>query len=199
MLNKMRGVTLIELVVVVAIVALLATIAVPSYRQFVMRSHRAGNQVGPAEPRGRAGEILSAEQHVHGRASRRATGRTGPAGDDGERLLHDHDRRCRCRQFCGHGHRGRGSGRRHPLRHIHDRPGRCAHRDLERLLVAQPAGTSLGLAGSAGCLVLAGRHWAQFTRQREHDMFRPAIDFARVLPAPLLETRHDALYEQFRR
>lgn len=36
MLNKMRGVTLIELVVVVAIVALLATIAVPSYRQFVM-------------------------------------------------------------------------------------------------------------------------------------------------------------------
>ena len=41
MWNKMRGVTLIELVVVVAIVALLATIAIPSYRQFVMRSHRA--------------------------------------------------------------------------------------------------------------------------------------------------------------
>ena len=41
MLNKMRGVTLIELVVVVAIVALLATIAIPSYRQFVLRSHRA--------------------------------------------------------------------------------------------------------------------------------------------------------------
>jgi len=41
MLKKMRGVTLIELVVVVAIVALLATIAIPSYRQFVLRSHRA--------------------------------------------------------------------------------------------------------------------------------------------------------------
>ncbi len=36
-----RGITLIELVVVVAIVALLATIAVPSYRQFLLRSHRA--------------------------------------------------------------------------------------------------------------------------------------------------------------
>ena len=41
MRNKMRGVTLIELVVVVAIVALLATIAIPSYRQFLLRSHRA--------------------------------------------------------------------------------------------------------------------------------------------------------------
>lgn len=36
-----RGVTLIELVVVVVIIAILATIAIPSYRQFLLRSHRA--------------------------------------------------------------------------------------------------------------------------------------------------------------
>jgi type IV pilus assembly protein PilE len=37
---RARGLTLIELVVVVAIVALLATMAVPSYRSYLLRSHR---------------------------------------------------------------------------------------------------------------------------------------------------------------
>ena len=37
---RMKGVTLIELVIVVAIVALLASIAVPTYRNYVLRSHR---------------------------------------------------------------------------------------------------------------------------------------------------------------
>lgn len=41
MMTKYRGMTLIELVVVVAIIALLASIAVPSYRQYVLRSNRA--------------------------------------------------------------------------------------------------------------------------------------------------------------
>jgi type IV pilus assembly protein PilE len=35
-----RGFTLIELMIVVLVVAVLASIAVPSYRQYVLRSHR---------------------------------------------------------------------------------------------------------------------------------------------------------------
>ncbi|WP_082585882.1 type IV pilin protein [Hydrogenophaga sp. Root209] len=36
-----RGFTLIELMIAVAVVALLAAVALPSYNEFVMRSHRA--------------------------------------------------------------------------------------------------------------------------------------------------------------
>jgi type IV pilus assembly protein PilE len=38
--NRMRGVTLLELMVVLAIVAILSTIAVGSYRQYVLRANR---------------------------------------------------------------------------------------------------------------------------------------------------------------
>ena len=38
---KSRGVTLIELVIVISIIGLLAAIAVPSYRQYVLRANRA--------------------------------------------------------------------------------------------------------------------------------------------------------------
>ncbi len=38
--NPMRGMTLIELMVVVAVVAILSTIAIGSYRQYVLRANR---------------------------------------------------------------------------------------------------------------------------------------------------------------
>ena len=38
--RKMRGVTLLELMIVVTVIGVLAMIAVPSYRQYVMRAQR---------------------------------------------------------------------------------------------------------------------------------------------------------------
>lgn len=40
MKSKARGVTLIELVIVLVVVAILAAIAIPNYREYVLRSHR---------------------------------------------------------------------------------------------------------------------------------------------------------------
>jgi type IV pilus assembly protein PilE len=41
---RQRGVTLIELMVVVVIVAVIASVAVPSYRAYLLRSHRADSK-----------------------------------------------------------------------------------------------------------------------------------------------------------
>lgn len=39
--RSMRGVTLVELMIVCVVIAILATIAIPSYRQYMLRTHRA--------------------------------------------------------------------------------------------------------------------------------------------------------------
>lgn len=44
-MNRQQGVTLIELMIVVVIVGILAAIAYPSYRGYVMRSHRSDAKI----------------------------------------------------------------------------------------------------------------------------------------------------------
>jgi type IV pilus assembly protein PilE len=43
-MRKRRGYTLIEVLIAMVIVAILASIAIPSYRQYVLRSHRRAAQ-----------------------------------------------------------------------------------------------------------------------------------------------------------
>jgi type IV pilus assembly protein PilE len=48
-MKAQKGFTLIELVVVVTILAILATIAIPSYREYVIRGHRRAAQAAMME------------------------------------------------------------------------------------------------------------------------------------------------------
>jgi type IV pilus assembly protein PilE len=74
-----RGFTLIEVMIVVAVIALLATIAVPSYRQYFIRSNRSAAQSAMMDIANRQQEFLLANRAYADRAALEASGYAPPA------------------------------------------------------------------------------------------------------------------------
>jgi type IV pilus assembly protein PilE len=67
--QRVRGVTLIELMIVVVVIAILTSIAVPSYRRYVMRGHRSAAQGAMMDIANRQQQILLANRsYVDGAA-----------------------------------------------------------------------------------------------------------------------------------
>jgi type IV pilus assembly protein PilE len=76
---RQRGFTLIELMITVAIVGILASIALPSYKAYVKRGHRAAAQAEMMDLANREQQFLLSNRSYVGKAALTASGYAPPA------------------------------------------------------------------------------------------------------------------------
>lgn len=77
--SSQQGFTLIELMITVAIVAILVSIAVPSYRQYVIRANRAAAKEAMMDIANRQQQFLLAHRSYADKSTFEATGYTLPS------------------------------------------------------------------------------------------------------------------------
>lgn len=78
-MRRARGFTLIELMITVVVVAILAAIALPSYRQYIVRSKRSAAQAQMMDIANRQQQFLLANRNYADKAALEAGGYALPA------------------------------------------------------------------------------------------------------------------------